>query len=221
MQAQGCQVIPERLTIQTSVWNAPILQCVPRRFQAIGTVLFVKRGWRVCEGLFFLILLASQMFEIPISVHCKLNWKICKPFIWIQSCQQTTHLCPLLQVSLLFCKTHRLNEALWLYTFSWIIIGLVKRYFGPKIEKRQQCCFFHKNCSMKGKMSQLTDCHPLLPLWNVFVSFFFFFFVSFICYLLHNLILNRRILIILHKPNSDSKHIHVPLCSFDEVCMCV
>ena len=213
MQARGCQVFPERLAIQTFVWNAPVLQCVPRRFQALGTVLFVKPGWQLYEALFFLTLLASQMFEIPVSVHCKLNWKVCKPFMWMQSCQQTTHLCPLLQVSLSFCKTRRLNEASWLYTFSWIMTGLAKLYFGPKIEKRQQCCFFHKNCSMKGKMLRLTDCHPLLPLWNVFLSI--------ICYLLHNLILNRRTLIILHKPNSDSKHIHVPLCSFDEVWMCV
>lgn len=50
--------------------------------------------------------------------------------------------------------------------------------------KRQQCCFFHKNCSMKRKILQLTSCHPLFPLWNVLESI--------ICYLSYNLILNIR-----------------------------
>lgn len=137
-----------------------------------------------------------ERLKISFYMYSKLAWEICIPFIWVQFCQQTSHSHPLLYVSLLFCKTYRLNEGLWLYTFTWIIIRLVKCYFVLKIEKGSNAVSSTRIVLWKEKCcSSPTATHS--SLWNVFES---------IMHYLSQLMLNIRILIILHKPNYDFKH---------------
>lgn len=144
-------------------------------------------------------------------MYSKLTSKIRKPFMWVQLCQQTTHLYLLVYVSLLFCKTCRLN-GLWLYTSTWITIRLVQCYFVLKIEKGSTVVSSTRIVLWKEDVAAHWLPFTLFSLeclWIYCVSPF------------TQLDGEYQNINYSAKPNYDFKHTRIPLCGVDEVCMCV